>query len=329
MITLNQKQLQELVDNPDTLEYLDVQYDWQQDMHMLYSDKLRLERGALDREVSRDGTLKNCRDKAVRQVLDYLEEWAEFYNYVECNAVSEHDLLRKLLACVYTGEDPTTGRRSTGFTRTVILRKYPQYVHEGRMLRSQNFAPAMREALRSFHWVTPGKLATFLGDAHKDWDFPELELLSRVLSDSTTATAFTSTDTETWRDCYESFMPDLIKCVRFPQWAQQVADLMQFKGCSEEEAEAIFAVDAATRLLHRFSKHIHRELSYYEQKYAGYKAYTEIASFLHEEKATLLGRLVGWEHSGLPASGSNFLLLSVWEPGKDRKSAWRYYLVKE
>lgn len=80
-------------------------------------------------------------------------------------------------------------------------------------------------------------------------------------------------------------------------------------------------VSSEESLLHRFSIHIHRELSYYTQKYAGYRAFTEITSSLHEEKAMLLGRLVGWERSGLPAPGSDFLILSVCgSPGKTARA---------
>ena len=41
------------------------------------------------------------------------------------------------------------------------------------------------------------------------------------------------------------------------------------------------------------------------------------------------GALTAWNHHITQGVGSTFLIISVWEPGKDPKSAYRYYLVKE
>lgn len=55
----------------------------------------------------------------------------------------------------------------------------------------------------------------------------------------------------------------------------------------------------------------------------------ECAEDVAEDKDELLGRLTAWNHHITQGVGSTFLTISVWEPGKDPKSAYRYYLVKE
>lgn len=71
------------------------------------------------------------------------------------------------------------------------------------------------------------------------------------------------------------------------------------------------------------------KLRHYSEKYADYKVYSEYAGVLAEDKDELLGRLTAWNHHIIQGVGSTFLIISVWEPGKDPKSAYRYYLVKE
>lgn len=109
----------------------------------------------------------------------------------------------------------------------------------------------------------------------------------------------------------------------------KVVGVMSTKNLTDKEAEAVVATDMATELLQEFFEHIQKDLRYYSEKYADYKVYSECAGVLAEDKDELLGRLTAWNHHITQGAGSAFLIISVWEPGKDPKSACRYYLVKE
>lgn len=169
----------------------------------------------------------------------------------------------------------------------------------------------------------------YLEDSGRDWSYIERNMLSHVLQDPNTIRAFTSSSKITWQDLYESVMPALIKCVRFPQLAQKVVDVMGTLGITEDEAEAVLAMDMAIKLLHEFYKYIKKDLKYYSEKYAEYMVYSEVVGGLVEGKAELLGRLTAWNHRITSGTESAFLIIATWEPGKEHKSAYRYYLVKE
>lgn len=328
MITLYKARLKALVDDPATLQYLESKYDWYQDMHISYADRLRLEKGDEDPQFKRNRLIEECREEAVDTVLGYLEDWAGNYSFVEGNAPTEVALLDALLKCVYTGEDPTTGRRPA-YTPVVRLYKYPKCVHTREQPQSPHYSPAMQQALQSYSWATPDRLAELLEDSSREWTYIERNLLSHVLQDPNTIRALTSSNKNTWKDSYESFMPALIKCVRFPQLAQKVVDVMGTLGITEDEAEAVLAMNMATKLLQEFYDYIKKDLRYYSEKYADYVAYSEFLGELIEDKAELLGRLTAWNHRIIQGTESTFLIIATWEPGKDPKSEYRYYLVKE
>ena len=111
--------------------------------------------------------------------------------------------------------------------------------------------------------------------------------------------------------------------------APKVVGVMSTQNLTDKEAEAVVATDMATELLQEFFGYIQKDLRHYSEKYADYKVYSEYAGVLAEDKDELLGRLTAWNHHITQGVGSTFLIISVWEPGKDPKSAYRYYLVKE
>ena len=328
MITLYKARLKALAKDPTTQKYLESKYDWYPDMHISYADRLRLERGDKDPQFKRDRLIEECRENAVKMVLGCLEDWAGNFSFVEGNAPTEVALLDALLRCVYTGEDPTTGRRPA-YTPVARLYKYPKCVHDRGQLQTPHYSPAMQKALQSYNWVTPDRLVELLDDSGREWTYIERNMLSHVLQDPNATWALTSSNKNTWQDSYESFMPALIKCVRFPQLAQKVVDVMGTLGITEDEAEAVLAMNMATKLLHEFYEYIKKDLKYYSEKYADYMAYSEFVGGLVEDKAQLLGRLTAWNHRIISGTESAFLIIATWEPGKDPKSAYRYYLVKE
>lgn len=328
MITLYKARLKALAEDPATQKYLESKYDWYQDMHISYANRLRLERGDKDPQFKCDWLIKECREKAVNVVLGYLEAWAEDCSFVEGNAPTEVALLDALLKCIYTGEDPTTGHRPA-YAPVVRLYKYPKCVHDRGPEAAPHYSAAMQQALRSYNWVTPDRLAELLDDSGREWTYIERNMLSHVLQDPNATRAFTSNNKNTWQDSYESFMPALIECVRFPQLAQKVVDVMGTLGITEDEAEAVLAMNMVIKLLHEFYGHIKKDLRHYSEKYADYMAYSEFVGGLVEDKAELLGRLTAWNHRIISGTESAFLIIDTWEPGKDPKSAYRYYLVKE
>lgn len=101
------------------------------------------------------------------------------------------------------------------------------------------------------------------------------------------------------------------------------------RGMTEDEAEAVLAMNMAIKLLHEFYGHIKKDLRYYSEKYVDYMVYSEFIGQLVENKDELLGRLTAWNHRIVQGAESAFLIIDTWEPGKDPKSAYRYYLVKE
>lgn len=328
MITLYKARLNALVDDPATLKYLESKYDWCQDMRISYADRLQLEKGNKDPQFKRDWLIAECREKAVKRVLEYLEDWEMDCSFVEGNAPTEVALLDALLKCGYTGEDPTTGRRPA-YAPVVRLYKYPKCVHDRRPEAAPHYNPATQKALQSYNWVTPDILAELLDDSGREWTYVERNMLSHVLQDPNVTRALTSSNKNTWQDSYESFMPALIECVRFPQLAQKVGEAMGILGITEDEAEAVLAMNMATKLLHEFYEHIKKDLRHYSEKYADYMVYSEFVGELVEDKAELLGRLTAWNHRITSGTESAFLIIDTWEPGKDPKSACRYYLVKE
>lgn len=328
MITLYKARLKALAEDPTTRKYLESKYDWYQDMHISYADRLRLEKGDKGPQFKCDRLIEECRDKVVERVLKYLEAWARDCSFVEGSAPTEVALLDALLRCACAGGDPTIGLRPA-YASVVHLYKYPKCVHYREQLQSPHYSPAMQQALRSYSWATPDRLAELLDDCGREWTFIERNLLSHVLQDPDTIRAFTSSDVGTWKNSYESFMPALIKCIRFPQLAQKVVDVMGTLGITEDEAEAVLAMNMATKLLHEFYGYIKKDLRYYSEKYADYMVYSEFIGGLIEDKDELLGRLTAWNHRIISGTESAFLIIATWEPGKDPKSEYRYYLVKE
>lgn len=327
MITLNRDQLKALAESGRTRETLEDLYSWKQDRGITYSESLQLlahEEG----HPLQQGLLKVPRGVAVDQTIWHLRRWADNYSYVESPVNSEDEFLEALLLRVCSRKAPDSWVCSN-IPPLVYLRKYPKCVHARMRAQMPNLTPAMQQVLRSYNWATPDRLAELLEDSGREWTFIERNLLSCVLQDSNAIRAFTSDNPCTWEDSYESFMPALTKCIHFPQLAPKVVGVMSTRNLTDKEAEAVVATDMATELLQEFFEHIQKDLRYYSEKYADYRVYSEYAGVLAEDKDELLGRLTAWNHHITQGVGSTFLIISVWEPGKDPKSAYRYYLVKE
>lgn len=95
---------------------------------------------------------------------------------------------------------------------------------------------------------------------------------------------------------------------------------MSTQNLTDKEAEAVVATDMATELLQEFFGYIQKDLRHYSEKYADYRVYSEYAGVLAEDKDELLGRLTAWNYRTTQGVGSTFLIISVWEPGKDPKA---------
>lgn len=59
----------------------------------------------------------------------------------------------------------------------------------------------------------------------------------------------------------------------------------------------------------------------------GWKWSTRLPMYI--TASAVLGRLTAWNHRITSGTESAFLIIATWEPGKEHKSAYRYYLVKE
>lgn len=328
MITLNKGQLTDLAENPHTRETLEDLYSWKHDKAVPYSEMVQILAYEADQPVQQPSSLRGRRDAAVDLAIQHLRRWAANCSYVESPVNSEGEFLEALLLRVCSGAAPDSWVCSNT-PPLVRLCKYPECVHTRMRAQTPNLTPAAQQALQSYNWATPDRLAELLKNSGREWTFIERNLLSHVLQDPNTIQAFTSSDKDTWQDSCESFMPALIKCIRFPQLAQKVVAVMCARGLTEGEAEAVIAVDMAIELLHEFYEHIKKDLGYYSDKYADYTVYSEFIGELVESKAELLGRLTAWRHRIIEGAGSTFLIIATWEPGKDYKSAYRYYLMKE
>ena len=323
MHKLNKAQLIALAEDPNTRETLENLYSWEHDKDVTYSESLQLLTYGTGASM-----LKGLRDAAVGRTIECLQRWARDYSYVESPVNSEDEFLEALLLRVCSRKAPDSWV-DPKTPPLVCLREYPEYVHDRMQAQVPNLTPAMQQALRNYNWATPDRLAGLLDDSGRDWTYIERNLLSHVLQDPGAIQTFTSSDKDTWQDSSESFMPTLIKCIRFPQLAQKVVDLMGTQGLTEREAEAVLAMNMAIELLQEFLEYIKKDLRRYTEKYDNWKVYSEWIGQVVEDKDELLGRLTAWNHSIMSNDEDTFQIISVWEPGKDPKSAYRYYLVKE
>ena len=320
MITLDREQLKTLVNDPSTRATLHGLYKWQDDVGVLYSEKLQL----LENEA--EVALETRRDQAVQKVLWSLQRWSENYNYVEVTRESLEEFLEALLERVLKGKSPDAWVWPDG-EPIVYLRKYPQIVHN-KALCTREYSETMVEALKAFSWVDRGRLSDYLEGSKFDWTPAELGVLTYVLKHDTLMNALTEKNFDVWQHRYEEFMPDLISHIRVPEFAQAVHDTAKDKMCSIADAEAIVAMCKADELLWKFSVSVAPELRYNEERFKGYKAYTLCVGSLRRVDTQFLGRVVAWDRSIKTNGDDSLMLASVWEPGK-QKDAQQYYLVKE
>lgn len=209
----------------------------------------------------------------------------------------------------------------------VCLRKYPDIVHT-LATPARNYSGTLVETLKAFSWVDRARLRDYLEGSKFDWTPAELGVLAYVLQEDNRVDAFTSTNLNAWQHRYEEFMPDLIRYIRVPEFAQDVHNVVKDGLYSLEEAEAIVAIRKADELLWKFSESIKPDLAYNEARFKDYKTYTLYVGSLCRDDDKFIGRMTAWDRS-IKATGDNsFMVVTVWEPGKPTDTH-QYYLVKE
>lgn len=325
MITLDKAQLRALASSPDTPATLRDLYKWQEDAGILYSEKLQLLENEHEQTFARGQLLKVRQDLAVYKVREYLNRWAENYDYVEFNCESPQ-VLQKLLDCVQRGQSPDAGD-SRHEKPLVYLRKYPKIVHN-RAVFTRKYSGAMRETLKAFSWVDRGRLRNYLEDSKFEWSSAELGVLAYVLQTYGAVEALTTEELDYWHDLYGRFMPDLIKHIQVPAFAQNVHDVMKEEQCSLPAAEAIVAMRQADALLWKFVESIKPDLQYNEERFKNYRVYTLYVGSLSMANDQFLGRMTAWDRNIKSNGDDSFMLVAMWAPGKP-KDTHQYYLIKE
>lgn len=326
MIVLNRGQLQALADDPATRTALEGMYKWREDVGIQYSDKLRLLANEHVRTPDREKLLNERRSAAAGAVIMYLQRWAGDYSYVESPSHTQEGLLEALMLCVHKQKHPDAWVWPVT-EPTVYLRKYPEIVHN-REIPKRDYPSLAQEALQAFDWVDRGYLGNYLEDSKFEWTPAELGVLAYVLRTYGVVGALTATRLDSWRHRYEEFMPDLIKCIQVPEFAQDVYDAVQEGPYNLKEAEAIVAVRKADELLWRFAESIKADLKYNQARFGDFKAYTLCVGTLCRDEGQFLGRMVAWERSIKTNGNDSFMVVTVWKPGK-KDDPRHYYLVKE
>ena len=326
MNTYTREDLKSMADDADTFATLEGMYKWQEDVSIQYSDKLRLLANENVRTPDREKLLNECRSAAASTAIMYLRRWAEDYSYVESPHHTQKGFLEALMLCAHKQKHPDAWVwPSVG--PIVYLRKYPKLVHN-RELPKRDYSHIAVEALRAFDWVDRGSLSNYLEDSKFEWTLAELNVLVHALRTYGVVEAFTSKSIDSWKHRYEEFMPDLIKCIQVPEFAQDVYDTMQEGPYKLKEAEAIVAVRKADELLWRFAESIKADLKYNQARFGDFKAYTLCVSVLHRDEDQFLGRMVAWERDIQTNGDDSFMVATLWKPGK-RDDPYHYYLVKE
>jgi len=326
MITLNRAQLQSLADDTGTIATLEGMYKWREDVGIRYSDKLRLLANENVRTPNGEKLLNERRSAAAWAAVTHLRRWAGDYSYVESPFSTQEGFLEALMLCVCKQKHPDAWV-APGVEPTVYLRKYPKLVHN-RELPKRDYSHIAVEALRAFDWVDRAYLSNYLEDSKFEWTPAELDVLTYVLRTYGAVEAFTSTRIDSWEHRYEEFMPDLIKCIQVPEFAQDVYDTVQEGRYNLKEAEAVVAVRKADELLWRFAESIKADLKYNQERFGDFKAYTLCVGTLCRDEGQFLGRMVAWERSIKTNGNDSFMVVTVWKPGK-KDDPRHYYLVKE
>lgn len=326
MITLNRTQLQVLADDADTIATLEGMYKWRKDVGIQYSDKLQLLANENVRTPGREKLLNERRRAAAGAVIMYLRRWAGDYSYVESPFSTQEGFLEALMLCVCKQKHPDAWAWPS-VEPVVYLWKYPKLVHN-RELPKRDYSHIAVEALRAFNWVDRAYLSNYLEDSKFEWSSADLNVLAYVLRTYSVVEAFTSTSIDSWKHRYEEFMPDLIKCIQIPEFAQDVYDTVHGGPYNLKEAEAVVAVRKADELLWRFAESIKADLKYNQERFGGYKAYTLCEGTLCRDEGQFLGRMVAWERSIKTNGNDSFMVVAVWEPSK-KNDPRHYYLVKE
>lgn len=326
MVLLNRYQLQALADDTNTIATLEGMYKWREDVGTQYSDKLRLLANEDVRTPDREKLLNERRSAAAWAVITHLQRWAMDYSYVESPLSTQEGFLEALMLCACKQKHPDAWV-APGVEPTVYLRKYPKLVHN-RELPKRDYSSIAVEALRAFDWVDRSSLSNYLEDSKFEWTPAELDVLTYVLRTYGAVEAFTSVRINSWQHRYEEVMPDLIKCIQVPEFAQEVYDTVQGGWYNLKEAEAVVAVRKADELLWRFAESIKADLKYSQERFGDFKVYTLCMGALYRDEGQFLGRAVAWERDIQTNGDDSFMVVTLWKPGK-QDDPCQYYLVKE